>query len=382
MKNLKLLNLLQRYLDNKISDLELDELNKLLKNKAHLKEAEAFLRDDYNKVTQNVIVDTDAALKKFKKLSYKKPSKTILLRPYFKYVAAAVVIIGVFFGSLFLNPVYNDTFSDDYKPQNITLVLEDGTEKKLKNNTLKTSILTSNNDVIANTENGNLKYNKTKLLASVSYNTLKVPYGKRFSIELSDGSKIDLNSGTTLRYPVSFFNANTRELFLEEGEAYFNVAKDVEKKFIVHTKAQDVEVLGTHFSISNYTNEKTVRTTLQEGSVKVTTTNDYNNQVTLKPNEQTVIHKETNIFKKQKVNVSSFLSWRKGHLVFVEMPFSEILLRLERHFGKAIINKNEALKDSKFSAYFEDETLEQIINYFALGEDFEFVENGNTIVIK
>ena len=381
MNTSKLLNLLQKYLDNKISDIELDKLQKLLKHETHLKEAEAFLRDDYIKVTQDIVVNTDAALEKFETLSSERLSKTIILRPYFKYVAAAVVIIGAFFGSRFLSGVDNDAFPDDYKPQSITLILEDGTKKEL-NNTLETSISTSNNEVIANAKKGYLKYNKTKPLTHVSYNTLKVPYGKRFSIELSDGSKIDLNSGTTLRYPVAFLNTGKRELFLEEGEAYFNVAKDVERKFIIHTKTQDVEVLGTQFSVSNYTNEKTVRTTLEEGSVKVATTNDYNNQVTLKPNEQTILNKENNNFKKQKIEVSSFLAWRKGHLVFIEMPFSDILLRLERHFGKAIINKNEALKASKFSAYFEDETLEQIINYFALGEDFEFIENGNTIVIK
>src|SRR5699024_4461413 len=100
------------------------------------------------------------------------------------------------------------------------------------------------------------------------YNTLWVPYGKQFKLELSDGTHIVLNSGTQIKYPIHFSADQKRKVFLK-GEAFFHVAKDSSRQFVVKSKDQMVEVYGTKFNVSAYREAPRVKTVLIEGSVGV-----------------------------------------------------------------------------------------------------------------
>ena len=115
------------------------------------------------------------------------------------------------------------------------------------------------------------------------YNTLKIPYGKQFEVELSDGTIVHLNSGTTLRYPVAFLKNQNRKVFLT-GEAFFEVAKDKAHPFTVSTQELNVEVLGTKFNASSYTEDVTTDIVLVEGKVALyKDKKENNNSVKLTP---------------------------------------------------------------------------------------------------
>ena len=99
------------------------------------------------------------------------------------------------------------------------------------------------------------------------YNTLIVPYGKRSQLQLADGSKVWLNSGSKLVYPVTF-EGKRREVYIE-GEAIFDVAHNAKQPFIVLSKDHEIEVLGTLFNVSNYLDDESISTTLKNGSVQI-----------------------------------------------------------------------------------------------------------------
>ena len=105
-------------------------------------------------------------------------------------------------------------------------------------------------------QNGNkIVYDTETTLEKLVYNTIKIPYGKRFELQLSDGTIVHLNSGTTLKYPVKFIASGNRQVFLD-GEAFFDVAKDKTHPFVVNADNLNVRVLGTHFNVSNYPEDK------------------------------------------------------------------------------------------------------------------------------
>ena len=134
--------------------------------------------------------------------------------------------------------------------ESITIQLEDGNTQIINEN--RTSQLIDKNGNVLGQQSGNqLVYNSDVKNDVLVYNTLTVPYGKQFELQLSDGTNVHLNAGTSLKYPVKFVKGKNREVFLN-GEAFFNVAKEVNHPFIVNANEIDVRVLGTQFNISSY----------------------------------------------------------------------------------------------------------------------------------
>ena len=143
--------------------------------------------------------------------------------------------------------------------------------------------------------------NKSGLSQDIVYNKLSVPKGGEYRIELEDGTKVWINSASRLRYPV-VFSGDTREVYLE-GEAYFEVRRDVERPFIVHSGEQKVTVLGTSFGISCYASEVNNYTTLVSGKVKVDFERGKQSFV-LEPGMQVAYNKESGIAMERKVDVA------------------------------------------------------------------------------
>jgi ferric-dicitrate binding protein FerR (iron transport regulator) len=168
---------------------------------------------------------------------------------------------------------------------------------------------------------------KELLLARTELNRLVVPYGKRSNLTLSDGTEVWLNSGTELDFP-SEFSGKTREIHVN-GEIYIEVAHNREMPFIVHTKDIDVLVQGTSFNISAYRDDIRKTVVLVEGKVKIESGSTVIAE--LLPNEKVDIT-ENNILK-ERVDVSEYISWRKGILEFNNTPMSEILKKIERYYN-------------------------------------------------
>lgn len=188
--------------------------------------------------------------------------------------------------------------------------------------------------------------NKSELFQDIVYNRLSVPKGGEYRIELEDGTKVWINSASRLRYPV-VFSGDTREVYLE-GEAYFEVQRDMDRPFIVHSGEQKVTVLGTNFGISCYANEANDYTTLVSGKVKV----DFERRkqsFVLEPGMQVAYNKESGVAIERKVDVAEFVAWKNGKYIFKQKRLEDILSTLSKWYDFEVFYRNEDVKEVLFS---------------------------------
>src|SRR5690606_35926115 len=151
------------------------------------------------------------------------------------------------------------------KGNQITLQLDNGKVEVINEDDLRRILDTEGSEV--GFQNGNqLNYNKGYGSEKLIYNELNIPNGKKFNLVLSDGTKVSLNSGSSIKFPVQFLPGQNREVTLT-GEAYFEVKKDSVDPFIVHVADLKVRVLGTEFNLSSYPEDKEVTAVLVQGSV-------------------------------------------------------------------------------------------------------------------
>ena len=192
-------------------------------------------------------------------------------------------------------------------------------------------------------ENGELKYKKQNQTKKMAYNELQVPMGGECAITLDDGTKVWINAGSSLKYPVSF-TQKSREVFLE-GEAYFEVKKD-SRPFIVKTSYNQVKVLGTSFGVTAYQEDGVSYTTLVTGRVAVK--NDQKQELEIKPGEQ-VLADGSGEMVKRKVNVDEYVGWKNGKYVFQNQRLDVIMKTLERWYNIEVEFEDEKLKDIVFT---------------------------------
>ncbi|MGV3685453.1 MAG: FecR family protein [Daejeonella sp.] len=164
--------------------------------------------------------------------------------------------------------------------------------------------------------------------AKVIYNTIETPVGGKFQLNLADGSKVWLNSASSLRFPV-IFTDDTRQVELK-GEAYFEVSRDIHRKFSVRSGNQSVEVLGTHFNINAYSDEPTITTTLIEGKVRVIELNTKESQI-LQPGEQSKV--DRNIRIQRTTDTQTEVAWKDGYFYFENAPIETVMRQLGRWYG-------------------------------------------------
>ena len=187
--------------------------------------------------------------------------------------------------------------------------------------------------------------------------------GSVIRYELPDQSVVWLNSGTTLRYPLSFRD-DKRSVELT-GEAYFEVQANPESPFYVNTPAGlKVYVYGTRFNVSAYEDEAYIGTVLEQGKVNVLMPDE--RPVVMAPGEQLLYDKQTCSWTLNRVDVSEFVAWKDGKLVFRNAPLDRIFKSLERRFNVEIQLNNHSGKEYKYRATFRDETLEQIMDYLSM----------------
>lgn len=161
----------------------------------------------------------------------------------------------------------------------------------------------------------------------VPYNTFSTPKGHSYELSLPDGTKVWLNSGSSLRFPVAF-TGSERHVTLT-GEAYFEVAKVEGKTFQVAANGSTIQVTGTHFNVSAYRDEARVTTTLIEGSVNVSKNRE---TVTLKPGQQAVVHSETGRITQSDADIRSVLAWKNGYFRFDDETIKSIITKISRWY--------------------------------------------------
>lgn len=299
------------------------------------------------------------------------------------YLKVAAIFIGLICTSLSL---YLIDFFEPHKivtsETQITLELQDGTIKTLDEVSNQIISDTDGRNIVSQ-EGNTLKYLKKMQNNSevVEYNQLTVPFGKKFHLVLSDGSRVYLNSGTNLRYPIKFLKDKPRDVFLD-GEAFFSVEKDESRPFTVVTHEMNTQVYGTEFNVSSYRNEKNTSTVLVEGSVGVYKSNNGEGQgaITISPSHRATF-KEGSIYI-DKVNVNKYTAWTEGKLLFIDDSFELIIKDLERHFDVTIDNQFTLLNKKRFTGTFDDESLDQILKICQEHTPFEYSVNENQIIIS
>ena len=377
-------SLLQKYVNNTISEDELSVLESFLDQKKYQLLATEFLYKDYHNISEGISFDARKGFQKLEnRLGLNRKGKIVGMSYVYRYAAALIVLIGIgVFVKLQLDAPSEVIGGKNVVVDNeIRLITDDGNDIVLspeKNDSIKNA----QNQLLGTVNKGVLEYEANNAAGRVSYNTLKVPFGKRFAIRLADGSSVEMNAGSSLRYPTSFSNSSNREVYLE-GEAYFDIAKNTEKPFIVNAAEIDIEVLGTRFNVSAYDDENGIKTTLEEGTVKVFHEKD--TSVTahiLKPNQQAVWNAKDNSHEKYDVDVEEFLAWRNGILVFKKLPFAAIQKTLERHYNIQINNSNTTLQNRRFTARLEGKSVEQVMTYLNNIVAFEYEIKDREIMIK
>ena len=210
--------------------------------------------------------------------------------------------------------------------------------------------------------------------AEVKYNTLEIPRGGEYALQLADGSRVWLNAETRLRYPVTF--AGTERRVELTGEAYFEVSKDATRPFIVRANGVDVRVLGTSFNVAAYGAE--VVTTLVEGRVAVEAGSE---RVTLEPDRQAVWDGER--MEVRQVDASNYGLWRKGIFYFEDRRLEEILDALARWYGVEVFYVNPETKDMRFTVEIKRyENIDAILRRIAQTERVHFGVSGRTVTVQ
>ena len=212
---------------------------------------------------------------------------------------------------------------------------------------------------------------------SVVYNKLEIPRGGEFCLTLSDGTRVWLNSETSIQYPVAF-GAKERRVFVQ-GEAYFEVAKDANKPFTVQFMSSSVTVLGTSFNIRAYPEEKRSQTTLAEGSVRIYSPGSL---MLLKPGEQAEVSALSGEMVKQEVEVKNFTSWKDGRFVFEQQQLEYIMRTLERWYDIRVIFKDEGAKRISLSGNMKRYgDFSQVMKMLQMTGDVRFELHGNDVYI-
>jgi transmembrane sensor len=235
------------------------------------------------------------------------------------------------------------------------------------------------------------------------YTKIEVSYGSKSNIELPDGSHVTLNSGSFIRYPNNF-RRKGREIYFE-GEAYFDIKKDISRPLIVKTSDVQINVIGTQFNVKAYPEEKNIETTLIKGIVEVLYKNldsKKDEKIVLQPNHKLVIQKsilDNKINKQNNIETQNqierielpemeyvpkpelFTSWKDNKLVFNNEPFEDIITKFERWYDISIIIKNPEIKSARLSGQFEKETIEQALNALTLTTPFQYSIDKNIITI-
>ena len=202
-------------------------------------------------------------------------------------------------------------------------------------------------------------------------------------LTLGDGSVVRLNSESRLAIINNQYNVAKREVWLEDGEAFFEVTKNPGKPFVVHSPRLTTTVVGTSFNIRSDSIQQLAEVTVVTGKVNVAVPSLPHGETTdLIPGEQVRLSMDKQHLKKQKVEIGLYTGWKDGILIFKNMPFREVKQRLERWFGVTIKIRNQTVYRSRVTASFDHKSLHYVLSSLGTTSHFDFVIEKDTVLIK
>jgi len=301
------------------------------------------------------------------------------LWPRLLIVAASIslIAIGVYFfkDQSGINGTQNVSIVNDVAPgkQGATLTLANG--KKIRLSAAANGDLAQEAGVtITKSANGQLVYEiKDNSAESNKINTLSTAKGETYQVRLPDGSLVWLNAASSLTYAVNLIESGKRSVKLE-GEGYFEIAKDKLHPFIVESKGQKVEVLGTHFNINAYSDEPSIQTTLLEGAVKI------NNRTILKPNEQAI--NTGSAIKVIQVDGTIFTDWKDGIFTFRKERLETILAKISKWYDVDIVSQGNTSAQLTFSGTISRNTpISGVLKLLEAKANIRFKVEGKKLLV-
>lgn len=397
----QLSELFQRYLKNQCSPEEIRtlldyfgaepdhaELQSLIEAQLEVSVAEDF---ESQPEVSAMFLKTDKYLQEqlFKKTITQRNFSSV----YIKYAVAASIAGILMMGLLFYKHLSNPGVSSktdlvqDAKPgeNKAVLTLADGSSVTLDAHSDSTLLKKAGIRVKVSKE-GLLVYQVIDGQATAKqliYNQITTPKGGQYYVVLSDGSRVRLNASSSLRYPIAFVAGKDRRVELK-GEAYFDIEKMMEngvrKPFAVETAGQIVEVLGTHFNVSAYEDDPSVKTTLISGSVNVYSRAGKESKL-LSPGEQSVLMAGSSSIQVVKTNVESAVAWKEGNFMFEDQYLRDILKQLSRWYDVDVDLKN--IPETRYNIFISrSETLSAVLNMLEKTGNIKFSLVNNTITIN
>lgn len=300
-------------------------------------------------------------------------------RKILSYAAAILLPIGLALGIL----LYTDGHLEEKEQivlqsgldDKLVLIAEDGSYHSIDSK--DTLISTSNSTFVIENNTISVKDKKLNSDAAVRYNTLSIPKGQQYELQLSDGTKVWLNSDTKFKYP-SKFTQNTRKVILESGEAYFEVEKDKNKPFVLQVHKSQVKVLGTCFNVRSY-DKSSQMVTLVEGSVEL---NHPHDKVLLKPNQQAYMGNGLS-YEVCKVNATDYIYWKDYIFNYKIESLENILDDLSRTYDVKFFYQNQSCKDKKYTLRLKkSKNIQEVLEVIERLKQVTFDIKGSNIIVK
>lgn len=386
--------LFQKYLDQKCSP---DEMQQLLDyfgtiqtddvSLGQLIEKVLLSRDAEGSVDVETQLKLDAGFKHIlaKRTLKRNPAPRLKIL-YRKWAVAATLVVTVGASLFYITKRYNSESvvvnQIALKPgkEKATLTLADGTVVDLEH--AGNGKLDSKDGVaVTKTADGKLVYDSKKIgdvNGPVAYNTLVTPRGGQYKVILPDGSAVWLNAASSLHFPTQFVGKERRVELI--GEGYFEIKKNAMQPFVVNTDGQEVRVLGTHFNINAYKENSITKTTLLEGSVKVSKGEQ---SYMLAPGQEASLDNLSNSFSIAKnVDIDVAVAWKEGKFSFDETNIKEVMQQVARWYDIDVIYKGD-FSNVQFTGVIisRGEDARQVLNLLKGTKQVDFIINGRSITV-
>jgi len=384
MQNERLHYLYSQYIKAGASEAELQELMSMADDPANEKEFHELMEHSWtelDEIDQRIIEATKA------------PVFPLHKRTWIKIASAAVVLFAIATTWLSLQqepqvisptestPATESTptqIKNDVAPgkDGAILTLADGTTIVLDD--AANGKLATQSGASITKQDGKIVYDPLTINNSpLTWNTMSTPNGRQYSLVLSDGSKVWLNAASSIKFPATFVG-NERRVEIT-GEAYFEVAHNASMPFHVITKDQDITVLGTHFNVNSYDDEDAIRTTLLEGSVRVTSSNK--NSVVLKPGQQSISVPNSPLTIHHSPDVENVLAWKNGLFNFNDADIKEIMKQAARWFDVEVKYQGNISRDKFKGKISRNTNLSQLLKILEIN-GVKWRIDGKTVIIK
>jgi len=393
--NKEILDIFQRYIDGQADQPEIDQVLEILEDGRYAEEWDSILTKDLDEVInaeieiQSISATNASALHNriLKSIEHHPQAislpKTngIKLWPGIAVAASILAIMSIGTYYFLSQNTFNKqtiTYQNDVAPgkPGATLTLANG-RKILIKEALTGNIAAESGVKIYKNKSGQIVYEIVDHgLAATGSNMLSTTRGEQMQVILPDGTLVFLNAESSLKYPTSFVKQDEREVSLT-GEGYFEVAKDKAHPFIVKTEQQEVEVLGTHFNINSYTNEPGVKTTLLEGSVKISA--DQKTKILTPGNQAVNTNGNINI---SKVDTELAVAWKNNNFVFDVLSIKEIMRMLERWYNVDVIYTDHIPEGTFWGSVSRFDNISQVLISLEATGNVHFEIKGRKIYVS